>query len=61
MQGRGQGTGDTGVELYWLCRDQRSTPKYGVTTRSSPAPEHDRFRVLKGREERGEGMGYFTS
>jgi hypothetical protein len=56
-----QGTGDTGAELNWLCRDQRSTTKYGATTRSSPAPKRDCFRVLKGRDERGEGMGYFTS
>jgi hypothetical protein len=35
--------------------------KYGVTTRSSPAPERDCFRVLWGREERGEGVGRYSS
>ena len=44
-----------------VSRDQRSTTKYGATTRSSPAPKHDCFRVLWGRDERGEGVGCYSS
>jgi hypothetical protein len=44
-----------------LHRDQRSSTKYGATTRSSLAPKRDHFRVLWGRDERGEGMGYYLS
>jgi hypothetical protein len=55
-QGQGRRSG-----ALLVSRDQRSTTKYGVTTRSSPAPERDCFRVLWGREERGEGVGRYSS
>jgi hypothetical protein len=36
----------TGAELDRVCSGQRPTMRQGTTTRSSPAPEHDHFRVL---------------